>query len=64
MIKEFMMVRLRTGEKAVIMDILSETAFVVEINPNEPDERMDEISLSDIVGIFEETRIPLPSDAA
>ena len=64
MIKEFMIVRLRTGEKAVIMDILADTVFIAEINPNKANERLDEITLDDIVGIFSETKVLLPAEIA
>ena len=53
MIKEFDIVKLKTGEKAVIMDIVADRIFIAEINPNKSDERIDEIRYEDIIGLIE-----------
>jgi len=53
LIKEFDIVKLKTGEKAVIMDIVADRIFIAEINPNKSDERIDEIRYEDIIGLIE-----------
>ena len=66
MIKEYDVVRLKTGEEAIILEILEEgVAYIVEINPADDDKsETTSIRYTDIIGIVDEVRIVLVADAA
>jgi hypothetical protein len=64
MIKEFTIVRLQTGEEAVIIDVLNNFAYIAEIAPNTNNERIEEITYSDIVSVFEEYAYPVSPKVA
>ncbi|MDR2168395.1 MAG: hypothetical protein LBE35_11195 [Clostridiales bacterium] len=60
MIKEFQKVRLKTGEEAVIIEILQKgRAFLADVKKAELDYETDEITMDDIAGVFVETEHPL-----
>ena len=61
-IKEFQKVRLKTGEKAVIVEVLQENkVFLADVEKGEDDFENDEINFNDIASIFIETEAPVES---
>ena len=66
MIKEYMVIRLRTGEEAVILEILEAgVAYMAEINPKDEDScETITIAHKDIIGIFDEVRVVVPLEVA
>lgn len=56
LIKQFQKVRLKTGEEAVIVEILEENrVFLADVEKSEGDYETDEIHYDDIKSVFIET---------
>ena len=55
MIRPFQKVRLKTGEKAIIVEVLSNgQSFLADVIKDDGDYENDEITINDICGVFEE----------
>ncbi|MCL2169333.1 MAG: hypothetical protein FWB74_04830 [Defluviitaleaceae bacterium] len=59
-IQQYQSIKLKTGKKAVIVEILGEgEAFLVDIEMGELDWETEEIRLHDIESVFVEVETPL-----
>ena len=62
MVELYQKVELKTGETAVIVEILKVgEAFLADIEKGEQEYETDEIRIEDIKSVFVETKIPLVS---
>jgi predicted DNA-binding antitoxin AbrB/MazE fold protein len=60
MIKEFQKVRLKTGEEAVIVEILQKgRAFLADVKKADLEYETDEITADDIASVFVEVETPM-----
>ena len=60
LIKQFQKVRLKTGEEAIIVEILEQNkAFLADVEKGVGEYETDEIRYEDIKSVFVETELPL-----
>ena len=60
MIKQYQKVRLKTGEEAVIVEILEQDkAFIADVEKGDGEYKTDEIRSEDIKSVFVEVETPL-----